>query len=49
MNQGYREIRRTSDRMWVVLENDKQGIIYDLQREKIVAEYKFEQWGSMRK
>ena len=47
-NQGYKEIRRTDDRQWVIMENQEGGIIYDTQRDKIIAQYKFELWGSMR-
>lgn len=46
LNQGYKEVSRTQDKQWVVLENleNRIGIVYDLQRNLIITEYKFEIW-----
>ena len=49
INQGYKEKGRTKDRQCVVLENQEGGIVYDIQRDKIIARYPFETWQRQRK
>jgi len=44
LREGYRERGMTKDEEWKILENDTQGIIYDLKKDRIVGTYPIERW-----
>ena len=44
VERGFKEVGRTQDRQCVVLESmeEQRGVIYDLQRKKLIGEYPFQ-------
>lgn len=42
LNSGFKIISKTIDGQWFILQNEEGGLIYDMQRNKIIKSYRIE-------